>query len=92
MARHRYDPREVTTGAAAASRREVASALAAATLVALLFGSPALLAWAEDLPVGPLGDTLLELAVRWHDMMQAIGLDRPYEAIRRAFRALQGWR
>ena len=91
-ARHLYDPREVMTGAATAPRHRVAIALVEAALVALLFGSPALLAWAEALPVGPLGDAALGIAAPWHDAMHTIGLDRPYDAIRAAFRELQGWR
>ena len=92
MPRHAYDPREVMTGAATATRRQVATALFGATLAALLFGSPALLAWAEALPVGPIGDAALAVAVPWHDAMSAIGFDRPYGALREAFHALQATR
>jgi hypothetical protein len=92
MARHTYDPREVMTGAATAPRRQAAGAILAATAVVLLFGSPALLAWAEGLPVGIVGDTALELAVRWHGWMSAIGFDQPYTALRRAFRLMQAAR
>lgn len=85
MARHVYDPREVMTGARTATLRQVTRALAMAGLVALLLGSRPLLTWAEELPVGPIGDTALELATRWHDAMGAIGFDRPYDATRKAF-------
>ena len=91
-ARHRYDPREVMNGAATAPRGRVAFALIEAAFVTLLLGSPALLAWAEGLPVGPLGDTALSLAVPWHDAMHAIGFDRPYETVRHAFQVFQHWR
>ena len=89
MARHAYDPREVMTGASAAPLRQVAAALVTAALVALLLGSRPLLTWAEELPVGPFGDTALELAVRWHDAMSAIGFDKPYDASREAFQAFK---
>ena len=92
MARHHYDQREVMAEAPAAPLRQVAVALAAASVVALLLGSPALLAWAESLPVGPVGDAALEFAVRWHDVMRTIGLDQLYGALRRAFRAFQAIR
>jgi hypothetical protein len=92
MARHAYDPREVMTGAVTAPLRRVASAIVAGTIVMLLFGSPALLAWAEGLPVGPIGDAALEVALRWHDAMSALGLDQPYTALRRAFRLMQAAR
>lgn len=85
MARHAYDPREVMTGAKAAPLRQVTLALATATLVALLLGSRPLLTWAEELPVGPIGDTALEFATRWHDAVGAIGLDKPYDITRKAF-------
>jgi hypothetical protein len=85
MARHAYDPREVMTGARAAPLRQVTLALAMASLVALLLGSRPLLTWAEELPVGPIGDTALDLAARWHEAMSAVGLDRPYDATRKAF-------
>lgn len=85
MARHAYDPREVMTGAKSARLRQVALALAMATLVTLLLASRPLLTWAEELPVGPIGDTALELAIRWHDAVSAVGLDRPYDATRKAF-------
>ena len=92
MPRHAYDPREVITGAPTAPLRRVWGAIAAALLVSALFGTPALLAWAEALPVGPLGDGVLELAGRWHDDMAALGLDRPYGAIRRTVQALRALR
>jgi hypothetical protein len=92
MARHAYDPREVITGASAAPLRQVAAALVTATLVALLLGSRPLLTWAEELPVGPFGDTALEFAVRWHDAMSTIGLDKPYDATRAAFQAFKSRR
>jgi len=89
MARHAYDPREVMTGASATPLRQVAMALVTATLVALLLGSRPLLTWAEELPVGPFGDTALELAVHWHDAMSAIGLNKSYDATREAFQAFK---
>jgi hypothetical protein len=92
MARHAYDPREVITGAVTAPLRQVVAAIAVAALVTPLFGSAALLAWAEALPVGPFGDAVLELAVRWHGWMSAIGLDQPYTVLRRVFTAFRSWR
>ena len=92
MPRHAYDPREVMTGARPAPLPQVAMALAAAMLVALLLGSRPLLTWAEELPVGPIGDTALELATRWHDAMSAIGFDKPYDATRKAFQAFKSRR
>jgi hypothetical protein len=92
MARHAYDPREVITGAVTAPLRHVTVAVVLATFVMLLFGSPALLTWAEGLPVGPIGDAALEVALRWHNAMSAVGLDQPYTALRRAFRLMQAAR
>jgi hypothetical protein len=89
MSRHLYDPREVMAGAPTAPLRQVWQALTAAVLVCAVLGTPALVAWAENLPVGPLGDGVLELAARWHDAMAWLGLDRPYEAIRRAVQAFR---
>ena len=90
--RHVYDPREVMTGAATAPLRQIVQALAAAVLVSALLGAPALVAWAEGLPVGVVGDAVLDVAVRWHDTLATLGLDRPYEAIRRAMQAFRAWR
>jgi hypothetical protein len=92
MARHVYDPREVMTGASPTPLRQVTLALAMASLVALLLGSRPLLTWAEELPVGPVGDTALELATRWHDAMGAIGFDRPYDATRKALQEFKSRR
>lgn len=92
MARHAYDPREVMTGARTATLRQVALALATAMLVTLLLGSRPLLTWAEELPVGPIGDTALELAMHWHDAVSALGLDKPYDHVRRGFHAFREWR
>ena len=92
MARHAYDPREVMTGASTVPLRQIASALVTATLVALLLGSRPLLTWAEELPVGPYGDMALELAVRWHGAMSAVGLDKPYDAARETFQTFKASR
>jgi hypothetical protein len=52
----------------------VCLALAAGWVTALFLGSEALLNWANNLPIGPVSDYLLQIAQDWQNAMAAIGL------------------
>ncbi len=83
-------PIEVMDGAAPARLRAVAGAIASATAISLLLGSNALLAWATALPVGPTGDFALDLAQRWQEAMDSLGLTAFASAITALLHAFQG--
>jgi hypothetical protein len=77
--------------AGAAPFRKVASAIVAATVVAMFLGSKAALSWASDLPINRMSDLALYCAQAWHDQMDAADLPRVAEELRAAFRRFQGW-
>ncbi len=82
-------PVEVIEGAAPAPLRKVALSIAAAAIVCLLLGSQALYDWANDLPVGPVSDSLLDAAQRWQDAMQSVGLTKFAETARTVLNAFR---
>jgi hypothetical protein len=85
-------PAEVVDGAAPAPLGAVSRAILAATLVAFLFGSKALLEWANNLPINPLSDTILAMAQWWQDRSAEIGLTHIAEWVRAILRALESLR
>lgn len=52
----------------------VCGAVIACTLTALLLGSNALLNWANNLPISPVSDFILQLATDWQNWMNIIHL------------------
>ena len=82
-------PAEVVEGARPAQLSSVGLAILLATLTMAVFGSGALLDWTSALPIGPVSDFLVDLAVRWHELMTGLGLAHPAETLRHAERALQ---
>ena len=85
-------PAEAIAGAAPADLRHVSYALAAAMLVALLFGSKPLLTWINELPIGPVSDLMLSAAQGWDDTAEAIGLTWFGDTIRDRRRQFEGER
>jgi hypothetical protein len=85
-------PVEVIEGAAPAPLRAVAPSVAIAAVTCLLLGSKALFDWTNDLPVGPISDTLLDAAGRWQDAMKSIGLTQFAEAAHALLEAVRGLR
>jgi hypothetical protein len=71
--------------------RQVAGAIITAVLVMALFGSGALLNWANDLPISATSDTLLSAAQTWHDTLSRVDLPEVATTLRSAFRRFQGW-
>ena len=69
-------PPDAVAGATPQPLRRVAPAIAAAALAALLLGSPMLVDWAGELPIGPVSDRILAAADAWNAAMERIGLDR----------------
>jgi hypothetical protein len=85
-------PQEVVAGAAPDPLRRVAAAILIATLVTMLLGSKAFLAWSNDLPISQASDFLLYIAQGWQDAMEAIGLTLFADAIHQLLHWLQGVR
>ena len=85
-------PVEAVDRAAPAPLRRVAASTVIATAVALLLGAKPLLAWTNQLPIGPVSDFLLFLAQGWQDTAESLGLTRYAEAIRYWLRAFEGLR
>jgi hypothetical protein len=85
-------PVEIVDGARASSLRAVGGCIAAATLVAFVVGSRPLLAWTNELPIGPVSDFLLYLAQWWHDRMTELGVAGFADGARAILRAFQGAR
>ena|SRR5579862_3463076 len=66
--------------------------LVAATLIALLLGSKALLSWANELPIGRLSDFILYLSQGWDNEMRRLGVTHFAAAVRDFLHHFQHWR
>src|SRR5579863_5408035 len=79
---------DVMAPARVAPLRKVSGAMLAAVAVMALFGSEALLNWANDLPISPTSDNILSAAQSWHDAISHAGLPEVATQLRAAFRRL----
>jgi hypothetical protein len=82
---------DIMATAGVAPLRQVARAIIIATVVMALFGSEALLNWANDLPISATSDTILSAAQAWEDALAHLGLPEVAAGLRAAFRRFQGW-
>lgn len=69
--------------------RQAATAILVAALVALSFGSKALVDWATDLPINRASDAALAGASVWQEAMERVGLSTVAEELREAFRRVK---
>lgn len=83
-------PIEPIAGGRPDAVRDVARALAAATLAAFLLGGRPLVDWAASLPPDAATDVLLAAAEGWSSVTAAVGLDGLHPALRRASEELRG--
>jgi hypothetical protein len=83
---------DIMATAGTAPLRQVAPAIIVAAGVMALFGSGALLNWANDLPINATSDTILAVAQAWDDALAHLGLPEVATELRAAFRRFQGWR
>jgi hypothetical protein len=72
--------------------RGLAAMLLIIGLVAALFGARPLDDWAADTITAPEFSVLRQVIGDWRETTGGIGLDRPYEAVRSATRALEARR
>ena len=83
-------PIEPVAGGRPDALRDVARALAASALAALLLGGRPLVDWAVSLPPDAATDLLLGLAEGWSAATSAVGLDGLHPALRQASEWLRG--
>lgn len=82
---------DVMAPARVAPLRRVTGAILAAVVVMALFGSEALLNWANDLPISATSDNILSAAQGWQDALSHGGLPEVATQLRAAFRRFQAW-
>jgi len=82
---------DVMADAGVAPFRRVAGAIVTAAAVMALFGSEALLNWANDLPISATSDTILSAAQSWHHALSRVGVPEIATELRATFRRFQGW-
>jgi hypothetical protein len=85
-------PIEAVEDARATTLCNVYAAVFIAAAVMFVTGSGALLDWANTLPVGPVGDFVLNAAQAWYDAMDRVGLTAPAKAVRQFLLAFEKWR
>ncbi len=83
---------EAVDGATASGLPGVCRAVAMGTLVALILGSKEVLAWVNDLPIGPASDFLLLIAQSWQDEMVHIRVTGFSDTLHKLLAALQALR
>jgi hypothetical protein len=71
---------------------QVAAAVATGALTALLLGATPLLAWTNELPIGPVSDFVLYLAQGWQNTAEALHLTVYADMIRYLLRSFEGMR
>ena len=71
--------------------RQAATAILLAALVALSFGSKALVDWATDLPINRASDAVLNVATAWQATMERVGLSTVAAELRAGFRKVEEW-
>jgi hypothetical protein len=81
-------PVEAVANAKGSSLAEVAWQVAVAALFALLFGSQAIVNWADRLPVNDASDLVGDGARWWDAQMTSLGTPSLAEAARAAWRRL----
>ncbi len=82
---------EAVEGALPSGLGAVAAAVAAAAVSCLALGSNALLNWANNLPIGPVSDFLLNVAQTWQDWMTALGVTWFAAACQNGLTVVQSW-
>ncbi|HEV2675484.1 MAG TPA: hypothetical protein VGV37_13150 [Aliidongia sp.] len=70
----------------------VCAAVAAGSIVALVLGSKDLLAWVNNLPIGPFSDYLLLVAQAWQDQMVHVRVTGYSDTLHKLLSALQALR
>jgi hypothetical protein len=83
---------EAVEGALPSGLPAVCGAVVAATIVALILGSKQLLAWVNDLPIGPSSDFLLLVAQAWQDLMVQVRVTGYAATLHKLLAALQALR
>ncbi len=82
---------EAVEGALPARLGAVVAAVVAACVTSLGLGADALVNWANNLPIGPVSDFLLNWAQIWDGWMAAIGVTGFAAAFKTGLTALQSW-
>jgi len=85
-------PVEVVDGARPQPLAQVRKTVLIGAFTALLLGSHAFQAWANNLPIGPVSDFLLYVAQAWQDLLDKTGLTAFADTLRALLRAFQGLR
>jgi hypothetical protein len=83
-------PVEVVDGARPMPLGKVIRTLLIAALVAMVLGSHAFQAWANNLPIGPVSDFLLYVVQFWQDLMSWLGLTGVAEGLRTLLHSFEG--
>jgi len=82
---------DVMASARPAPLRQVMQAVVLCAVTMWLFGSQALLSWANDLPINTTSDAILSMAQAWNDGLERVGFPEIARDLRTAFRRFQGW-
>ena len=69
---------------------KLSGVLIIAVLVTLVLNTESLVIWIQNLPVNRVSDKLFEVAQKWHDLMEGLGLTIVFDKLREAFRFFQG--
>jgi hypothetical protein len=79
-----------TEGAKPEQLRRLWPAVAAGTLVLLLFNAQGLETWVSRLPESPAANALIVGGQAWKGLMDRLGPGRVFDAAREAFQAFRG--
>jgi hypothetical protein len=85
-------PVEVVDGAQPLPLADVRKTVLIAAVVALLLGSHAVQAWANNLPIGSISDFMLYVAHAWQGCMEKAGITAFAETLRTLLHAFEGLR
>jgi len=69
--------------------RKLSLIIIVATITAAILSPQSLVTWAQNLPISPWSDALVEWTQQWHDWLEEIGITWFFETMRQFFQFLR---